>query len=99
MDVFDSDVADSTSEGTYMKCKLFYGDYEIGAPTKIVCGDFQTQIATGQSLKFAIGIQNPVITGSTPNQMSLPVLIHSFDPMLFKKTNFDIVNGAVYVKN
>ena len=34
---------------------------------------------------------------NAPEQLSLPVMVYSYDPFYFRKTNFNLVNAAVLV--
>ena len=57
-----------------MKCNIFHGDYTRAIPVKIVCGSFASAITNGQILRFALGVNNPVISNK---QFSIPLLVYS----------------------
>lgn len=96
-DIFDSGLLDNT----YMSCRLYHGDSTRGIPVKIVCGSLLSDLVAPNYLRFAVGFTNPprITPTTTPSQISLPVLIYSYDPFLFQKTNFNLVNTAVFVYN
>jgi hypothetical protein len=57
-----------------MQCNIFHGDYTRAIPVKIVCGSFASAITNGQILRFALGVNNPVIINT---QYSIPLLVYS----------------------
>ena len=84
-----------------MKCRIYHGDQTRAIPVRLVCGDLSTALTNADQLKFAFLFKNPpklTLTGD-PSQISLPIIIYSYDPFYFKKTNFNLVNAAVVVTN
>lgn len=93
MDIFDTTIG--TARGNdFMKCHIHHGSQARGIPVKVVCGGFLVDIPTSATLRFALGIVNPIITAT---QVSIPLLIYSHDPYLFTRTQFNLVNGAGYI--
>ena len=84
-----------------MKCRIYHGDQTRGTPVRLVCGFFKTALTNTDPLKFAFGFYNPPKLTNTndPSQISLPIIIYSYDPYKFQKTNFNLVNAAVMVTN
>lgn len=83
--------------GGFMKCVFFLGSATTHQPAKIVCGNLNLgagTIAPGQILKFGVKIKNP----PTVVQMSLPVIIYTYDPVAQVKTNFNLIDNAVYLQ-
>lgn len=62
---------------SFMVCRLFHGDQTNGKPAKIVCGSFQTDITSSQTLFFAITVVNPG-TAFYGVQVSIPFFIYSY---------------------
>ena len=96
-DVFDSLPLDNA----YMNCRLFHGDQSRAVPVRVVCGNILSGLVSPTFLRFALGFMNPpsLTAPSIPAQISLPLLVYSYDPFLFQKTNFNLVNAAVFVYN
>lgn len=86
---------------TFMKCRIFFGDQTRGTPARVVCGFLSANLVIPSVLRFAFGFVNPprITVPSTPSQISLPVIVYSYDPYYFEKTNFNLVNAAVLVYN
>ena len=97
VDIFDSLPLDND----YMTCRIFHGDQTRGVPVKIVCGNLLTDLLSPNYLRFALGFRNPprITDPSIPSQISLPILVYSYNPFLYQKTNFNLVNAAVLVYN
>ena len=97
VDIFDS----APFDNTLMNCRIYHGDQSRGTPVKLVCGDLQSSITNAQTLRFSFGLINPPkrTPSTTPSQISIPLIIYSFDPYYFRKTNFNLVNAAVIVFN
>ena len=97
VDIFDSGVLDNT----YMKCRIYHGDQSRGTPAKIVCGNLLSDLVSPNYLRFALGLTNPprFTDPSLPTQISLPILVYSYNPFMFQKTNFNLVNTGVFVYN
>lgn len=94
VDVFDSAPYDV---GGFMKCVFFLGSSTIHKPARLVCGNLNLgagTIVSGQILKFAIKIKNPTST----SQMSLPIIIYTYDPITQFKTNFNLLDNAIYLQ-
>lgn len=90
-DVFDSPPYDV---GGFMKCVFFLGSSAIHKPAKLICGNLNLgTITLGQILKFAIKIKNPV----SSTQKSLPLIIYTYDPVTQVKTNFNLIDNAVFL--
>jgi hypothetical protein len=98
-DWIPADVFDCAFTNSYLSCHLFYGDYLRSISAKIICGNLQSSLLPGQTLKLAFAITNPLIPTSSPSQLALPILIYSYDPFLFQKTNFNTINLGAYVTN
>lgn len=93
-DVFDCTTYDV---GDFMKCSFFLGSQTTGRAAKIVCGSLNLGASTiplGGKLKFAIKIKNPLVT----TQKSLPIIVYTYDPVNHVKTNFNLVDGAIYLQ-
>jgi hypothetical protein len=93
-DVFDCSPYDV---GGFMQCQFFLGSSTTQRPAKIVCGTLNlgaSSIVSGNILKFAIAIQNP----NVGSQISLPIIVYTYDPVNQVKTNFNLVDNAVYLK-
>lgn len=84
-----------------MKCRIFFGDQIRGIPVRVVCGFLSANLIMPSVLRFAFGFINPprITPPSTPSQISLPIIVYSYDPFYFEKTNFNLVNAAVLVYN
>jgi hypothetical protein len=83
------DVMNTQFTESFMTCRLFWGDQTNSRPAKIVCGNFQSAITSGQILWFAIAIKNPSsIPGS---QVSIPFFIYSQEQGTTYRTNFDVI--------
>lgn len=97
VDIFDS----SPLDNGYMSCRLYFGDQTRSVPVRLICGFLASDIATSSYLRFAFGFYNPKLNPlpDVPTQLSLPIMIYSYDPILFKKYNFNLVNAAIYVYN
>lgn len=97
VDLFDSPPLDNN----FMKCRIYHGDQARAVPARVVCGFLAVNLANPSIIRFAFGFVNPpAITGpSVPSQISLPLIVYSYDPFLFKKTNFNLVNTALFVYN
>jgi hypothetical protein len=97
VDIFDS----VPLTNNYMTCKIFFGDRTRGVPVRLVCGFLSSNLVTPSYLRFAFGFMNPApFTAATiPSQISLPLIVYSYDPYYFEKTNFNLVNTAVFVYN
>jgi hypothetical protein len=89
VDIFDS----SPFDNGFMSCRLYFGDQLRSVPARLVCGFFAADIVYPQPFRFAFGFQNP----SVNTQLSIPIIVYSYDPFSFKKHNFNLVNAAVYV--
>ena len=94
MDIFDTSIGGIIRGNDFMKCHIHHGSQVRAIPVKVVCGGFLADITSADTLRFAIGIINPIITGA---QVSIPLLIYSHDPYLFTRTQFNLVNGAGYI--
>lgn len=81
----------------FMDCRIFFGDATRGLPVKIVCGNFLSSLASATTLKFAFMIYNPSL-GSL-SQLSIPIMVYSYDTSLFSKTNYNTINGGIYITN
>ena len=91
---------DCLSCNTFMNCRIIYGSYQYGKPVKIVCGNLQTPLLSGQTLKFAFSIINPPpLTVSVLSQLAIPIFVYSYDPYLFRKINYNTVNVGVIINN
>lgn len=97
VDIFDS----PPNYNNYMKCRIYFGDNTRGTPVRVVCGFLLTTLNPGTYLRFAFGFINPprITVPTIPSQISLPLIIYSYDPFYFEKTNFNLVNAAVLVYN
>lgn len=98
VDIFDSTIP---IDNNYMKCRLYHGDQLRAVPAKLVCGFLTSNLINTAIIRFAFTFVNPPpITGpSIFSQISLPIIVYSYDPFLFKKTNFNLVNTALFVYN
>lgn len=91
---------DCIFSNTFMNCRLFYGSYSLGRPAKIICGNLQSNIASGQILKFAFSMINPSsLTVMSLSQITIPILVYSYDPTNFKKINFNLVNTGATIND
>jgi hypothetical protein len=97
VDIFDSAPLDNG----YMSCRLYFGDQSRSVPARLVCGFFLQALSSTSWLRFAFGFYNPKLNPLTtiPTQISMPIIVYTYDPILFKKLNFNLVNAAVYVYN
>lgn len=97
VDVFDSPPLDNN----YMKCRIYFGDFTRAVPARVVCGFLAANLLAPSYLRFAFGFVNPprITAPSIPSQISLPLIVYSYDPFYFEKTNFNLVNAAVLVYN
>lgn len=97
VDIFDS----APLNNDYMKCRIYFGDQSRGVPARVVCGFLATTLTSPSYLRFAFGFTNPprITIPSIPSQISLPLIVYSYDPFYFEKTNFNLVNAAVLVYN
>jgi hypothetical protein len=94
------DMFDCAYSNTFMNCRLFYGSYLYAQPAKIICGNLQSSISSGQTLKFAFSMTNPSpLTTSTLSQLTIPIFIYSYDPSLYQKINFNTVNTGAVINN
>ena len=84
-----------------MTCRLYYGDKTRSVPARLVCGNLASALSTTAWFRFAFGFYNPALNPlpTIPTQLSLPIMVYSFDSLLYKKYNFNLVNAAVYVYN
>lgn len=90
------DSLNSVYSQSFMTCRLFYGDQARNRPGKIICGQFASTVVTNQVLFFAISIGNP---GSfSGSQVSIPFFIYSQEQGTTYRTNFDVVENAVYLR-
>lgn len=80
----------------FMICRLLYGDQSRDRPGRIVCGNFQSTISSGQTLFFAFTLGNPALSGS---QVSIPFFIYSSEQGKTYKTNFDVIENAVHLRS
>lgn len=94
MDIFDTTVGGVVRGNDFMKCCIHHGSQTLALPVKVVCGGFLVDITSADTLRFAIAVNNPIITGA---QVSIPLLVYSHDPYLFRRTQFNMVNGAGYI--
>lgn len=94
MDIFDTTIGGILRGNDFMSCVIHHGDTARGIPVKVVCGGFLATITSVDTLRFAIAMINPILTGT---QISAPILIYSSDPYLFTRTQFNMVNGAGYI--
>lgn len=94
MDIFETTIGGVVRGNDFMKCHIHHGSQARGIAVKVVCGGFLADITSVDTLRFAIGVINPIITGA---QVSIPLLIYSHDPYLFRRTQFNLVNGAGYI--
>lgn len=76
-----------------MQCNIYHGDYTRAIPVKIICAKFTQALTSGQMLRFAIGLRNPIIGNM---QYSVSIFVYSQDSYYFSKTNFNLVNGGGY---
>lgn len=97
VDVFDS----APLTNAYMKCRIYFGDQTRAVPARVVCGFLTSNLVTGSYLRFAFGFVNPprITAPSIPSQLSLPILVYSYNPYYFEKTNFNLVNTEIFVYN
>jgi hypothetical protein len=94
MDVFESTIGGVAVGNDFMQCHIYHGNVVTGLPVKVICGKFLSDIAVGETLRFAIGIINPPLFTA---QLSIPLMIYSFNPYNFIRTQFNLVNGAGYI--
>lgn len=81
---------------TFMTCRIFHGNQANYKPGKIVCGNFQSTITSAQILWFAIALGNP---SSIPGaQVSIPFFIYSQEQGTTVRTNFDVIENAVFLR-
>lgn len=78
-----------------MECRLYHGDQNNYKPAKIICGKFKQTISSTQNLFMAIKIINPTIS---PDQLSVPFFVYTFSSGISKKTNFNVVENAVFIR-
>lgn len=91
------DVLNTQFSQTFMTCRIFHGNQANYKPGKIVCGDFQSTITSAQILWFAISLGNPAsIPGA---QVSIPFFIYSQEQGTTVRTNFDVVENAVFMRS
>lgn len=91
------DILASPFSSGFMSCRLFKGDQANYKPARIVCGKLQGTISSSQVLWFAIVVYNP----SIPNgwtKVSIPFFIYSVEQGTTYKTNFDVIENAVYLR-
>jgi hypothetical protein len=88
---------DCLFSNTFMNCRIVYGSYQYGKPAKIICGNLQTALTMGQTLKFAFSMTNPApLTTSVLSQTAIPIFVYTYDPELYQKINYNTVNvGAI----
>lgn len=89
-------LAGSFAQG-FMSCNLFYGDSTNNKPAKIVCGGFTSTITSSQLLFFAFKVKNPSSYSGT--QISIPFFIYSQQQGTAYKSNFDVIENAVFLRN
>lgn len=91
------DVLNTQFTQTFMNCRIFHGDQANYKPGRIVCGNFQSTITSSQILWFAIALGNP---SSTPGlQVSIPFFIYSQEQGTTVRTNFDVIENAVFLRD
>ena len=95
VDIFDS----SPLDNNYMSCRIFHGDHSRGVPVKVICGNLASALVSPNYLRFALGFVNPprITAPSIPTQISLPILVYSYNPFLYQKTNFNLEFGCLSV--
>jgi hypothetical protein len=72
---------DRVHSNTYMNCRIFFGNYLQAQPVKIICGNLQSPLTAGQTLKFAFAMTNPSpLTISTQSQIAIPIFVYSYNP-------------------
>ncbi len=94
MDIFDTTIAGAPVTNSFMQCHIYHGNAATALPAKIVCGKFLADITSADTLRFAIAIVNPILTGT---QLSIPIMVYSMDPYLFTRTHFNLANGAGFI--
>lgn len=97
VDIFDSLPLDNG----FMTCRIYFGDRIRSVPVRLICGNLASTLPINAWFRFAFGFYNPALNPlpTIPTQLSLPIMVYSFDPILYKKYNFNLVNAAVYVYN
>jgi hypothetical protein len=95
--VFPIDILDTTFNTGFMACRLFHGDNTFYKPARVVCGNLQGTIASTQILWWAIKVVNPALPpGET--KLSVPFFLYSVEQGTTYKTNFDVIENAVYLR-
>lgn len=91
------DILDSPFATGFMICNLFRGDQANYKPARIVCGSFLTTISSSQLLWFALKVYNPALPAGY-TKLSVPFFIYSVEQGTTYKTNFDVIENAVYLR-
>ena len=81
-----------------MNCNLFPGQQAYYKPARIVCGNFLTPITSSQSLWFALKVVNPALPAGY-SHLSVPFFIYSVEQGSTVRTNFDVIENAVFLRN
>ena len=82
----------------FMSCRLFLGDGSNYRPVRIVCGGLTGTVTSSQVLWFAIVVVNPS-PPSGESKVSIPFFLYTVEQGTTYKTNFDVVENAVYVRS
>lgn len=80
-----------------MNCRLFHGDRAYYKPARIVCGGLTGIVTSSQVLWFSIVVINPPVP-SGETKLSIPFFIYTYEQGTTYKTNFDVVENAVYLR-
>lgn len=87
-DLFESQIASMT-------CNVYPGTASASykQPTKIVCSNFATTLATTTLLKFGFWVVNP----STNVGMAIPVQVYAYDQPTARKFVWSMVEAGIRV--
>jgi len=92
------DILDAPFANGFMSCRLFHGNRNYYQSAKIVCGGLTGTITSSQLLWFSIVVINPGLP-SGEAKVSIPFFIYTVEQGTTYKTNFDVVENAVYLRS
>lgn len=76
-----------------MTCKVYPGSAGYKQPTKIVCSNFASTVATTTLVKFGFWVVNP----TTSVGMAIPVQVYAYDQPSARKFVWSIIEGGIRV--